>query len=65
MRVTGLTAASFCCTDVGFACVVRRSNATGNMYCEKWETMVDDVDRMFEWAVANKLNRIEWIMLGR
>jgi hypothetical protein len=35
------------------------------MFCEKWETMVDDVDRMFEWAVANKLNRIEWIILGR
>lgn len=42
----------------------KRANATGNLYCEKWEHMVDDVDRMFEWAVANKQNRIEWIILG-
>ena len=33
-------------------------------YCERWEDMVDDVSRLFEWAVANRLNRIEWLLLG-
>ena len=33
-------------------------------YCERWEDMVDDVDAMFEWAVANRLNKIEWLLLG-
>jgi hypothetical protein len=23
-----------------------------------------DVDRMFEWSVANRVNRIEWVLLG-
>lgn len=34
------------------------------MYCERWEDMVDDVNRMYEWAVANRLNKLEWLLLG-
>jgi hypothetical protein len=34
-------------------------------YCERWEDMVDGVNTFFEWAVANRLNRIEWLLLGR
>ena len=26
--------------------------------------MLDDVNRLFEWAVANRLNKIEWLLLG-
>lgn len=26
--------------------------------------MVTDVDYVFEWAVANRLNKIEWLLLG-
>eukprot|EP01034_Spumella_vulgaris_P031088 gene31088-38420_t len=33
-------------------------------YCERWEDMVPDVDAMFEWALANRLNKIEWLLLG-
>lgn len=33
-------------------------------YCERWEDMVDDVNRLFEWAVANRQNAIEWLLLG-
>ena len=33
-------------------------------YCERWEDMVEDVNHMFEWAVANRLNKIEWLLLG-
>lgn len=33
-------------------------------YCERWEDMVSDVDLMFQWAVANRLNKIEWLLLG-
>lgn len=33
-------------------------------YCERWEDMVTDVDYLFEWAVANRLNKIEWLLLG-
>jgi hypothetical protein len=33
-------------------------------YCERWEDMVDDVSSLFEWAVANRLNKIEWLLLG-
>jgi len=33
-------------------------------YCERWEDMVDDVNRMMEWHVANRLNAVEWLMLG-
>lgn len=32
-------------------------------YCERWEDMVGDVDMFFEWAVANRLNKIEWLLL--
>lgn len=33
-------------------------------YCERWEDMVKDVDKMFEWGVANRLNKFEWLLLG-
>jgi hypothetical protein len=33
-------------------------------YCERWEDMVDDVDLLFEWAIANRLNKLEWLLLG-
>ncbi|GAB5034062.1 Hypothetical protein NocV09_01700240 [Nannochloropsis oceanica] len=33
-------------------------------HCELWEEMVPDVSRFFEWSVAHRLNRIEWILLG-
>jgi hypothetical protein len=47
----------------------RRSNrADADMsqvpYCERWEDMVDDVNRWYEWAVANRLNKVEWLLLG-
>ena len=34
------------------------------IYCERWEDMVRDVNVFFEWAVANRLNKIEWLLLG-
>jgi len=34
------------------------------IYCERWEDMVQDVNVFFEWAVANRLNKIEWLLLG-
>ena len=33
-------------------------------YCERWEDMIEDVNLMFEWAVANRQNKIEWLLLG-
>lgn len=33
-------------------------------YCERWEDMVSDVELLFQWAVANRLNKIEWLLLG-
>jgi hypothetical protein len=27
--------------------------------------MVEEVDRMFEWSVANRLNLVEWLLLGK
>lgn len=33
-------------------------------YCERWEDMVSDVEKLFQWAVANRLNKIEWLLLG-
>lgn len=33
-------------------------------YCERWEDMVGEVDLMFQWALANRLNKIEWLLLG-
>ena len=33
-------------------------------YCERWEDMVEDVSRLFEWSIANRLNRVEWLLLG-
>ena len=41
-----------------------RSSPDGTHYCERWEDMVDDVDAMFEWAAANRLNKVEWLLLG-
>lgn len=40
------------------------SNTPDLKYCELWEDMVQDVDSLFEWAIANKLNKIEWLLLG-
>jgi hypothetical protein len=37
---------------------------SGGHYCERWEDMVADVVKLFEWCVANKLNKIEWMLLG-
>jgi hypothetical protein len=36
----------------------------GGPYCERWEDMASGVDRLFEWCVANKYNRVEWLLLG-
>lgn len=33
-------------------------------YCERWEDMVIDVDYFYEWSVANRLNKVEWLLLG-
>ena len=33
-------------------------------YCERWEDMVPDVDMLFQWAIANRLNKLEWLLLG-
>ena len=33
-------------------------------YCERWEDMIADVDLLFQWAIANRLNKIEWLLLG-
>lgn len=33
-------------------------------YCERWEDMVEDVSAFFEWSVANRLNKVEWLLLG-
>ena len=33
-------------------------------YCERWEDMVPQVDLLFEWCVANRLNKVEWMLLG-
>jgi len=33
-------------------------------YCERWEDMVKDVNSLFEWAVANRQNKVEWLLLG-
>jgi hypothetical protein len=33
-------------------------------YCERWEDMVAEVDLLFQWAIANRLNKIEWLLLG-
>lgn len=34
------------------------------IYCERWEDMVSDMNTLYEWAVANKYNRLEWLLLG-
>lgn len=33
-------------------------------YCERWEDMLIDVDYLYEWCISNKLNKIEWLLLG-
>jgi hypothetical protein len=33
-------------------------------YCERWEDMVQDVNLLFEWAIANRQNKVEWLLLG-
>lgn len=41
----------------------RFSNASASTYCERWEDMVPDVDTFFEWCVANRLSKVEWLLL--
>lgn len=41
-----------------------RSPPPGVAYCERWEDMAADVNLLFEWAVANRLNKLEWLLLG-
>ncbi|CAN0317589.1 unnamed protein product [Discosporangium mesarthrocarpum] len=31
---------------------------------ESWEDMLPDVDAFFEWCAANRVNRVEWMLLG-
>jgi len=31
---------------------------------ESWESMVGEVELFFEWCVANRLNAVEWLLLG-
>lgn len=33
-------------------------------YCERWEDMVEEMNSLFEWCAANRLNKIEWLLLG-
>jgi hypothetical protein len=33
-------------------------------YCERWEDMVSEVNLFFEWCVVNRLNKVEWLLLG-
>jgi hypothetical protein len=39
-------------------------NLSESNYCERWEDMVIDVDYFFEWSVANRLNKVEWLLLS-
>lgn len=41
----------------------RPSELPSGPYCERWEDMVGDVDLFFEWAIANRLNKVEWLLL--
>jgi len=41
-----------------------RPNHVPHHYCERWEDMISDVDLMFQWAIANRLNKIEWLLLN-
>jgi hypothetical protein len=31
---------------------------------ESWESMLSDVEAFFEWCAANRVNRVEWMLLG-
>ena len=44
-------------------CGLSLFNSEGH-FCERWEDMVPEVDVMFEWCVANRLNKVEWMLLG-
>lgn len=33
-------------------------------YVETWQSMIPQVDRFFEWLVANMQNHVEWILLA-
>jgi hypothetical protein len=39
-------------------------DADNEHYCELWEDLVHDVNVFFEWCIANKLNKVEWMLLG-
>ena len=45
-------------------CAVPSTRHNGSEYCELWENMVPDVALFFEWCLAHRLNRVEWILLG-
>lgn len=52
-----------------YAFTTQRTEYTANAsfpmaYCERWEDMVIDVDFFFEWCVANRLNKVEWLLLN-
>jgi len=34
-------------------------------YCERWEDMVSEVNLFFEWSIVNRLNKVEWLLLGK
>jgi hypothetical protein len=31
---------------------------------ESWDSMLSDVEAFFEWCAANRVNRVEWMLLG-
>jgi hypothetical protein len=37
---------------------------TDNSGIESWESMLSDVEAFFEWCAANRVNRVEWMLLG-
>jgi hypothetical protein len=51
-------------TDVlqGFDMVYTEGGSSTSL--ESWESMVDDVELFFEWCAANRVNRVQWILLG-
>lgn len=58
-----------CSVDAGDEKVAEAARACAAVrargeHCELWEEMVPDVLKFFEWSVAHRLNRIEWILLG-
>jgi hypothetical protein len=48
----------------GKDCMSKAKDASSGQYCERWDDMVGNVDSFFEWGIANRLNKIEWLLLG-